>query len=403
MNVSFSPDGKTLAAGIFGGIIRLWDVDTGKHQKTIRNLSVGHYRSYDPEYIPLSLGGRKFVFGNSDGSVYLWDTVTKQEQPLSSQFYITNELPYKHVLISPDGKTVASWNSYGDNTIRLWDTATGKRIRTLTGHKTQIKSVTFSPDGGTMVSWSSYEETTIRLWEVATGKQKRTLKGHIQLVESVAFSPDGNMLASGGLDGTIHLWSADTGKQIHAFMDQRFANDLAAQSAAVTFVTFNSDANVLASGHKNGSIRLWTIDSGKSIQTLSGHAGAVSSIAFSPDGHTIASTSKDATVRLWDVNTREQKQVLAGYDRTVWRVFFYPNGLPLATEFQRDGAGDQRENIRLWDLRTGHLKKTLTGHAFWVANLSFSGDGYTLTSLSFDDTVLLWDLTSLIKTLDVAE
>ncbi|MYF98389.1 PQQ-binding-like beta-propeller repeat protein, partial [Candidatus Poribacteria bacterium] len=403
-NVSFSPDGKTLATGIFGGIIRLWDVDTGEQKKTITNISVSYSALHEHDFKPHSPDGKKFVFGNRDGTVYLWDAVTKQEQTLSGMNYNSKESPYNiHALISPDSQTLASWKTHEDLNIHLWDISSGKHKQTLRGHKTRVKTVVFSPDSSMMVSWSSKGDTTILLWDIATGKHKRTLKGHTNWVEDVSFSPDGNTLASGGLDGTIRVWNSETGKQIQSFMENSFANNLAAQSAAVTVVTFYSDGVVLASGHKNGSIRLWDLDTGKPIQTLKRHADAVSSIDFSPDGKTLASTSKDATARLWDVATGEQIQALAGYQRTTWRVFFYPNGLPIATGYQHINSHGYDKNIHLWDLRAGHLKKTLTGHTARVDNIGFSGDGNTLTSLSFDDTVLLWDLTPTINVLDVEE
>ncbi len=349
-NLSFSSNGKTLATGIYRGIIRLWDVDKGEHKKTISNLSVSSYGMYDHDFKPFSPDGKKFVFGNTSGTVYLWDVATKQELSLSGMNYNSKELAYNtHAIISPDSQTLASWQTHEDLNIRLWDIASGKHKQTLRGHKTRVKTVVFSPDSRTMVSWSS----DIRLWGVATGRHKRTLKGHTSLVEDVSFSPDGKTLASGGLDGTIRIWNSETGEQIHAFMENSFANNLAAQSAAVSVVTFYSDGVVLASGHKNGSIRLWDIDTGKAIQTFRGHADAVSSISFSPDRKTVASTSKDATARLWDVDTGEQIYALTGYERTTWRVFFYSNGLPLATGFQHLNSHNFDKNIRLWDLRTG--------------------------------------------------
>ena len=406
-DISFSPDGRTLATGIFGGKIRLWDVDTGEHKKTITNMSVRYSVMsvmHEHDFKPHSPDGKKLVFGNRDGTVYLWDAVTKQEQTLSGINYNSKESPYNtSALISPDSQTLASWHTHEDLNIRLWDISSGKLKRTLRGHKTRVKTVVFSPDSSMMASWSSEGDTTIRLWDVATGRHKRTLKGHTNWVEDVSFSPDGKTLASGGLDGTIRIWNSETGKQGQSFMENSFANDLAAQSAAVTVVTFYSDGVVLASGHKNGSIRLWDLDTGKPIQTLRRHADAVSTISFSSDGKTVASTSRDATARLWDAATGEQIHALTGYERTTWRVFFYPNGLPLATGFQHINSHGYDKNIHLWDLRTGHLKKTLTGHAGRVENIGFSGDGYTLTSLSFDDTVLLWDLTPTVNALDVEE
>ena len=402
-SAALSPDGRTLAIGTFGGTIRLWDVATGKQKKTINNPNARFDSAHRTDNIILSPNGEKFATGNYDGTVYLWDRITKQEQRLSGQTYHLKDQPSRSVLFSPDGSTLASWRLSKDVPIRLWDVTTGKHRRTFTGHAAHIKRVAFSPDGSTLASWSSYDETTIRLWDVATGKHKRTLTGHAQLVESVAFSPDGKTLVSGGLDGTVRLWDAVTGKNIRTFTAQNLTHQQVEQSSAVTTVSFSSDGSGLASGRKDGLIHLWDVATGQLLQTFRGHVDAISSISFSPDGLSIASTGKDATVRLWNVATGHQKRLLAGYKDTVWRVKFYPNGLPLANDLKRNIGGPDDEIIRLWDLRTGQLKKTLTGHAAWVTGISFSADGETLASVSFDDTVLLWDLTPTIKTLDVAE
>ena len=101
------------------------------------------------------------------------------------------------VSFSPDGKTIASGSH--DETIRLWETSTGKLIRTLTGHTGSIMSVSFSPDGKTIAS-GGYDNT-IRLWETSTGKLIRTLIEHTDSVMSVSFSPDGKTIAL-----TERLW-----------------------------------------------------------------------------------------------------------------------------------------------------------------------------------------------------
>ena len=156
------------------------------------------------------------------------------------------------VAFSPDGKTLASGSE--DETIKLWDVATGKEQATLKGHTHAVCSVAFSPDGKTLASGSG--DKTIKLWDVATGKEQATLKGHTEpgvcpwrsvrtarrwprgagtrrsscgtwrrarnrppsrdtriRCMSVAFSPDGKTLASGSWDKTIKLWDVATGKQ----------------------------------------------------------------------------------------------------------------------------------------------------------------------------------------------
>ena len=401
-SAALSSDVRILATATFDGTIRLWDVATGKEKKTINNLYVRLDRTHRTDNIPLSPNGEKFATGDYDGTVYLWDGITRQEQRLSGQVYHLKDQPSRNVLFSPDGSTLASWSLSKDVAIRLWDVTTGKRKQTLTGHTARIKRVIFSPDGNTLASWSSHDETTVRLWDVGTGKHKLTLTGHIRLVESVAFSPDGKTLVSGGLDSTVHLWDAVTGKNIRTFTDEHLTNQQMAQSTDVMTVSFSSDGSRLASGRRDGLIQLWDVTTGQLLQTFRGHIDVISSVSFSLDGLSIASTSKDASVRLWDVATGQQKRLLAGYKDTgykgtVWHVKFYPNGLPLVSDL------NDAENIRLWDLRTCQLKKRLTGHASWVTGLSFSADGKTLASVGFDDTVLLWDLTSIIKTLDVAE
>jgi WD40 repeat protein len=81
---------------------------------------------------------------------------------------------------------------------------------TLKGHTAKVLSVAYSPDGKTLASGSI--DQTIKLWDVATGKEQATLKGHTRYVASVAFSPDGKTLASGSEDRTIKLWDVTTGK-----------------------------------------------------------------------------------------------------------------------------------------------------------------------------------------------
>jgi WD40 repeat protein len=77
-------------------------------------------------------------------------------------------------------------------------------IRVFAGHSDRVNSVAFSPDGCSALFGSS--DDTLKLWDVATGNEIRTLAGHTNTVLSVAFSPDGKTALSGSADNTLKLW-----------------------------------------------------------------------------------------------------------------------------------------------------------------------------------------------------
>ncbi|KAK4443458.1 putative vegetative incompatibility protein HET [Podospora aff. communis PSN243] len=115
--------------------------------------------------------------------------------------------PVNSVAFSPDSKLVAS-GSY-DNTIKIWDAATGACTQTLEGHSSYVRSVAFSHDSKLMASGS--DDKTVKIWDAATGACTQTLEGHSSYVRSVAFSHDSKLVASGSDNNTVKIWDAATG------------------------------------------------------------------------------------------------------------------------------------------------------------------------------------------------
>jgi uncharacterized protein with WD repeat len=173
-----------------------------------------------------------------------------------------------------------------------------------------IWAVQFSKDGRYMIS-SSFDKS-IKIWNVADGKLMKTLDGHTEAVVSLAFNDDGSLLATGSDDQKINLWSFPEGKLIRT---------MTGELHHVYGLAFEPGGNRLLSGHldkpaigealqslfghthynKGVTARLWDYSTGKLLQTFSEHADDVNDVGWSHDGKYFVTCSEDETVQVWKV------------------------------------------------------------------------------------------------------
>jgi WD40 repeat protein len=201
--VVFSKDGKSLASG--GQCIQeiiVWDVTTGKQMAMLKGHSI-----YGTKAMAFERTSKALLSVGDDAQVKVWEVATgKNTDTLATA---------DHALaaaFSPDSKAVATAvcvverinerNVITDNSVKVWDVATGKKQITLPAEN--VWCLAFNPDGKVLATGS--EEGKVQLWDVATGKELATLKGHTAKVLCLAFSADGKMLASASADKTIKLW-----------------------------------------------------------------------------------------------------------------------------------------------------------------------------------------------------
>jgi len=135
---------------------------------------------------------------------------------------------------------------------------------------------------------------------------------------------------------------------------------------------------------------------------LFGHGEYVTSIAIAPDARTAATASADRTVRLWSLESRKTINILGPFSKTVEVVTFSPDGtlLAIASGIAKNVLGADRysedgdSKIKIYDTTKGTILKELFGHDWDVLCLAFSPDGSLLASSDSGRSLILWDSTS---------
>jgi WD40 repeat protein len=208
LNVALSPDGKQLVTrDCTGGKVRLWELDTGKLTKEIawgeRNEALLAYPKVD-ELLGVA---RDPKAGHATTNLISGKVVATWK---------TDGRRYAHA-ISPDGRLVASREDMGRNgeqfVLRL--AATGEMVCQLPlTHVSHLSCVAFSSDGKTVAVSKGHvgftDKDTAHLYDTTTGKELRTFRAQKRGICSLAFSPDGKRLATGSTDTTVLIWDLTT-------------------------------------------------------------------------------------------------------------------------------------------------------------------------------------------------
>jgi WD40 repeat protein len=315
LQVAVSPDGQHIISGGYDNSIKIWNLETGKLERSIEYDS---NIEFDP-----NIG---FIDKTGNG---------KKIDPIS----VIHSL-----VISPDGQRIISggW----DGNFKTWNLETGKLENVIKSHSKWISSLAISPDGQRIVSGGVEDKNnSIEVWNLAMGKLEHKLEGHSRSAFRFSISPDGRYIISGSFDKSIKIWNLDTGKLERTLVGHSGGIYSLAISSSGQYIVSGSGNQTThmfgGSGDYDNTIKIWNLETGKLERTLVGHSDVVWSVAISPNEKYIVSGSADKSIKIWNLETGKLERTLVGDSKGVQSVAISPDGQYIV-------SGGQDNDIRLW-------------------------------------------------------
>ena len=281
-DAEFSPDGKWLATTAVSGGVDVYATDSWKQFRSF------HTTAELVNGFAWSPNSGLLAAACADGNLFIWDLMTGSQRLRIS----AHEGEANDVVFSPDARHLYSG---GDDHLAVkWGVETGEQQLVFSGHSRAVERISMAPYGKTLAtSGENYS-----LWDTGSGKRLRSFSHDIARVLCVAFSPDGRFVAAGDLEGHVYLTDCETGE----------SQTLAHQADAIEALTFFADGQWLATADRGGAIQLHRLP--KSLDEMLSASAAQSprwiahedralAITASPDGRRIVSGGRDSLLRSW--------------------------------------------------------------------------------------------------------
>jgi WD40 repeat protein len=386
--LAFRPDGKSLVAATRAGRIKVWDPGSGAETD-------GSDTGAGQEIASATFsedGTRLVVFADVDAEessspLRVWPVESAAREWVATS---SATVPFSgRLVLSRDGRLLATPGEA--STVMLWEVGTSKAARIIaTAGDSPVTSLAFSADSKALAL--GRRDGTLDLVEVSSGESVRRMGRAARTIDGLTISSDGRRLAYGTQDRPTDVMAGEgaADRRVKVW-DLVRGHPMRTPAGDVLLARFGPDAARLATGDRDGSIKLLDLLSGSPPVTLSrAHLETVSSLSFTRDGLRLASGGWDGRIRLWDLETVSPLYTFDGDARWVPAVDFSPDGRLLAGVFGGSRTDISKGVIAFWDLQTGREVRRLTGSWGQVYAMSFSPDGALLATGSEDGVVRLW-------------
>eukprot|EP01094_Clydonella_sp_ATCC50884_P021188 TRINITY_DN4604_c0_g1_i1.p1 TRINITY_DN4604_c0_g1~~TRINITY_DN4604_c0_g1_i1.p1 ORF type:complete len:511 (-),score=133.16 TRINITY_DN4604_c0_g1_i1:228-1673(-) len=216
-------------------------------------------------------------------------------------------------------------------------------------------------------------DNTIMIWDMATGTRRVTFTGHIHTVRGLAVSDRRPYMFSVGDDKTVKCWDLEQNKVIRSYHGHL---------SGVFCCALHPTLDVLFTGGRDSVCRVWDIRTKACVHVLGGHSNTVCDIVSQSLDPQVITSSMDSTIRLWDLAAGKVQTVLTNHKKSVRAMVLHPEEFTFAS-----GSPD---NIKKWQLPKGKFLQNFSGHRAIVNTLALNNEN-VLFSGADNGSMLFWD------------